>query len=130
MDALTAAFTSLADSVAAGAANLRANSLTLARHVGMRFSQIGNTLSGSCMLNAEEDAPEMSLPAEHKELLDALRRKHPKGFKQIAAIAKRFGEVDTKKQFEFLQTEAPAILGALALDGTSKVGSGKAYKVG
>ena len=107
---MTSLLTALATVINTSVDKVQTTSLDAARHIGMRFHQIGATMSGSCMHNTEDDSLDMNIPRTSKALLDTMRRSHPAIFNAYAKIAEKFVELESKEQTEYLQKQAPTLL--------------------
>lgn len=112
--AVAGLFDGLAATVESGVSRVRSSSMALAKQVSMRFSQIASTMTGTCVQTDADDSADMSLPKEHKALFDAMRRRHPDAYNNLARISEKFGTLNNKEQFDFMQSEAPAVLSLLA----------------
>lgn len=100
---------------------VQVTSLDAARQIGMRFHQIGTAMSGSCTHNNADESTDMNIPRASKDMMDALRRNHPRAFEVYAAAAQKYVEIeDTKKQTEYLEQQAETLLQVLTAASFSK----------
>lgn len=103
----------LTGKVVAGARSISANSVDMAKQAAFRIYQISGIMTGKCMLTSKEDAGNMRMPRDHKELLDELRRNKPDQYKLLLSIATRFSEANATQQLEMIQRDIPAALQAM-----------------
>ena len=103
----------LTGKVMAGARSISANSVDMAKQAAFRIYQISGIMTGKCMLTSKEDAGNMRMPRDHKELLDELRRNKPDQYKLLLSIAIRFSEANATQQLTMIQRDIPAALQAM-----------------
>jgi len=85
----------------------------MAKQISIRMHQISGTVSGKCMVMDAEDADGMTMPKDHIELFDAMRRNMPEAYSLLLQTAQYFGELDNAQQVAMLQSDVPTVLLAI-----------------
>lgn len=111
VDASSEVLSTLSKRVQSLALKLNSGSADLARSISSRFHSIGGTITGDCTLSRGDEVKDMMLPLDHKDFLDAVRRRHPELYKVLAEAGAEFAKEKLSNQVVFLQATMPAFLG-------------------
>lgn len=106
-------FSQLSQRIQVGASSIRESSVLMAQQIALRFNQISGSITGKCAIVSYEDSPNMTIPRDHKELFDYIRKNNKAAYKLFVNAAKRFQDAETDDQVIILSEEMPVILQSL-----------------
>ena len=113
-DAISKWFGDLATTIKSGSDSVHKSSLDMAQQIAHRLKRVTGAMSGKCTLTSAADSLDMSLPKEHADLFDVLRRKHPTTYRLAVDAARRFAKSKTDEQLSVLEKDMPVLMSSMA----------------